>query len=176
MTEPLMPPNAPPEPLSPLPAPAPLVGEPTRADPAGLPALTAAEVAGARGYIDASRAASTRKAYGADWLRFSLWCRGRNTPALPAAPALVAVYLSALAARGQAPPSIARALAAIAHHHRRAGKIPPHRAEGGLVIADILADIRRSRVLGPERKAAADADVVLQLLGSIAWPRCVLGR
>ncbi len=156
-------------PFSPLPGPAALVGEPIiHPDAPTLPALTAGEVASARGYIDASRAASTRKAYSADWLRFSLWCRGRDAPVLPAAPALVAVYLSALAARGQAPPSIARALAAIAHHHRRAGKIPPHRAEGGLVIADILAGIRRSRVLGPERKAAADADVVLQLLGSIA--------
>jgi len=134
--------------------------------PASPPALAADEIAVARGYIDASRAASTRKAYAADWNRFALWCRERAA-ALPAAPALVAVYLSALAARGQAPPSIARALAAIAYTHRRAGKVPPHRAEGGMVIGDMLAGIRRARIGSPDRKAAADADVVMQLLWCI---------
>jgi integrase len=140
---------------------------PVPAAPAALPTLAPNEIATARGYIDASRAASTRKAYAADWLRFEFWCRERGAAALPAAPALVAVYLSALAARGQAPPSIARALAAIAYAHRRAGKVPPHRAEGGMVIGDMLAGIRRARIGGPDRKAAADADVVMQLLWSI---------
>ena len=140
---------------------------PVPAAPPALPALAPDEIATARSYIDASRAASTRKAYTADWNRFALWCQERAATALPAAPALVAVYLSALAARGQAPPSIARALAAIAYAHRRAGKVPPHRAEGGMVIGDMLAGIRRSRIAGPDRKAAADADVVMQLLWSI---------
>jgi hypothetical protein len=58
-------------------------------------------------------------------------------------PALVAVYLSSLAARGLA---------------------PPHRAEGGTVIADVLAGIRRSRVGAPDRKTAADGDITMQLL------------
>jgi integrase len=130
------------------------------------PALAPGEIATARDYIDASRAASTRKAYAADWNRFSLWCRQRDASPLPAEPALVAVYLSALAKR-QAPPSIARALAAIAHAHRRAGEVAPHRAEGGMVIADMLAGIRRSRRTRPDRKDAADADVVMRLLWSI---------
>jgi hypothetical protein len=36
-----------------------------------------------------------------------------------------------------------------------------------MVIADMLAGIRRARIGGPDRKAAADADVVMQLLWSI---------
>lgn len=135
--------------------------------PPALPALAADEIATARGYIDSSRAASTRKAYTADWGRFGRWCHDRAAEPLPAAPELVAIYLAALAARGQAPPSIARALAAIAHAHRRAGQVAPHRAEGGMVIADMLAGIRRSRPDAPDRKAAADADVVMRLLWSI---------
>ena len=91
-------------------------------------ALAAEEITTARGYIDASRAASTRKAYAADWNRFCHWCRERAAATLPAKPALVAVYLAALAASGQAPPSIARALAAIAYAHRRAGKVAPKAA------------------------------------------------
>ena len=85
----------------------------------------------------------------------------------PPPPALVAVYLSTLAANGLAPPSVARALAAIAHHHRQARLVPPHRADGGSVVTDVLAGIRRSRIGGPDRKAAADADVVMRLLWAI---------
>ena len=155
-------------------------------------ALAEADIATARSYIEASRANSTRKAYAADWSRFCQWCRDRDAVPLPAAPALVAIYLAALAARGQAPsltgslpsgswvalarglapPSIARALAAIAYAHLRAGHVPPHRAAGdrsndGTVIAETLAGIRRSRTESPGRKDAADADVVMQLLWSI---------
>lgn len=140
---------------------------PARATPPALPTIGAGEIAAALGYINASRAASTQKAYLADWQRFCLWCCERDATFLPAEPALVALYLSALGSHGQAPPSIARALAAIAYAHRRAGMVAPHRADGGLVISEVLAGIRRSRVVGPDRKAAADADVVMQLLWSI---------
>ncbi len=51
----------------------------------------------------------------------------------------VAVYLSALADRTLAPATVGRVLAAIGHHHRLAGLVPPHRAEGGPVVADVLA-------------------------------------
>jgi len=159
-------------------APGPL---PVLATPAAeaLPARLEAEIATARGYVDASRAASTHKAYAADWQRFTAWCRARDVrpddeagdegkaSALPAPPALVAIYLSVLATRSLAPPSVARALAAIAHAHTRAGLIPPHRAEGGAVIADVLAGIRRSRTTLPDRKTAAAGDIVMQLLCSI---------
>jgi integrase len=127
-----------------------------QAPPDALPAHSQAEVAAARFYVDASRAASTRKANAADWRRFSTWCRRRDADAgqeatgsaggAAALPALVAVYLSSLAARGLA---------------------PPHRAEGGTVIADVLAGIRRSRVGAPDRKTAADGDITMQLLESI---------
>ena len=134
---------------------------------AALAVVTDQEIHAARAYVEASRAQSTRRAYAGDWQRFAIWCLARATPALPATPAVVAVYLSALAASGLAPPSIARALAAIAHHHKQAGLVPPQRAEGGGRITDALAGIRRSRVGGPDRKAAADADLVMQLLRSI---------
>ena len=66
--------------------------------PAGFLALSAAEIAGARLYVEASRAAGTQRAYADDWRRFSSWCQARGAPALPAAPALLAVYLAGLAA------------------------------------------------------------------------------
>lgn len=132
----------------------------------GLPALPDPEIEAARGFVDASRAASTRKAYRADWDRFCQWCRARQAHFLPASPALLAVYLSFLAASGLAPPSVARALAAIAHAHKRAGQIPPHRGPEGGVVTEALAGIRRSRPDDPGRKHPADADIVRQLLCS----------
>lgn len=132
-----------------------------------LPAVAPGEIEATRGYVAASRAAATRRAYEGDWRRFGEWCRHRGAPALPASPVLVAVYLSGLARAGKMPPTITRALAAIAYNHKRAGLVPPHRAEGGVVISDAMAGIRRSREEPPDRKAAADADVVLKLLWSI---------
>lgn len=140
----------------------------TEAEPPAPPALSADDIDSARRFVDASRAASTRRAYAADWRRFAAWCQARGAPALPANPALVAVYLSALSRCGLAPPSVGRALAAIAHAHKRAGLVAPHRAEGGAVVAEVLAGIRRSRLEPPDKKAAADADVVMRLLWSIA--------
>ena len=83
----------------------------------------------------------------------------------------VAVYLSALADRTLAPATVGRVLAAIGHHHRLAGLVPPHRAEGGPVVADVLAGTRRSHRLPPRRKAAADGDVLRDVLGAIRGDR-----
>ena len=69
---------------------------PALANPPAFPIVGAVEIATARGYLNASRAASTQKAYLADWHRFCLWCRKRDAIFLPAEPALVALYLSAL--------------------------------------------------------------------------------
>jgi integrase len=55
----------------------------------------------------------------------------------------------------------------VAHYHRRAGLLAPHRASGGAVVADVLAGIRRSRETPPGCKTAADADIVIRLLWSI---------
>ncbi len=163
--EPLAPRPGPPQPQATTIEPISKVEPP--ALPASLPALTTAEIDAARAYVDASRALSPQRAYEADWRRFVLWCRQRATAALPASPALVAVYLSFLADRGLAPPSVARALAAIAHVHRRAGHVPPQSTQDGMVIADALAGIRRSRPAPPDRKDPADAEIVLHLLRSI---------
>ena len=132
-----------------------------------LPAFAPAEVDSARRYRDASRAESTRAKYDADWAAFSCWCQERGHPALPAHPGAVAVYLSALADRHLAPSTVGRILAAIGHNHRLSGLVAPHKAEGGAVILDVLAGIRRSRHTPPARKAAADSYVPHAVLRAI---------
>ena len=136
--------------------PAPNTTDPTVAD---LPSLHHAEIATARRYADASRAASTQRAYASDWRRFSAWCFARQLEILPADPRVVAVFLSAEAEAGSAPLTVGRRLAAIGWMHRRAGLQPPQAREGAAAILEVMAGIRRSHGIAPVRKHAADADV-----------------
>ena len=142
---------------------------PDAADPAvaGLPSLAHAEIATARRYADASRAASTQRAYASDWLRFSAWCLDRSLETLPADPRAVAVFLSAEAQAGSAPPTIGRRLAAIGWMHRRAGLQPPQAREGAAALLEVMAGIRRSHGIAPVWKHAADADVLRDVLRAI---------
>ena len=121
------------------------------------------EVAQARSYADASRAASTRKAYEADWTRLTAWRLEHSLAHLPADPRPVAVFLSGEAARGCAPPSVNRRLAVIGWAHRRAGLQPLQKIEGAARITEAMAGIRHSRTTAPDKKSAADADVTWTL-------------
>ncbi len=96
------------------------LSEPDIPEPAvvDLPSLYHAEIATARRYADASRAANTQRAYDSDWRRFSAWCFARQFESLPADPRVVAVFLSAEAEAGAAPLTADRRLAAIRWMHR----------------------------------------------------------
>ena len=88
----------------------------------------------------------------------------RGATPLPADPRLVVVFLAAEAARGCAPSTIGRRLAAIGHAHLQHGHLPPQRAAGAAPLLEVLAGIRRSHGRPPARKQAADADVLRDLL------------
>jgi integrase len=128
------------------------------------PALRASVVEAARGYAAASRAASTRLKYARAWDDFAAWCAAEGQEALPAHPAVVAGFLAAEAARGLSPSAVQVKLSAIGWVHRRAGRQNPLRADEGMLVAEIMAGIRRSHGRTPRRKAAADADVCRDLL------------
>ncbi len=132
------------------------------------PAVTDQEIGTAGRYADASRAASTQRAYNSDWRRFSAWCAARGLDTLPADPRVVAVLLAADAEAGSAPLTIGRRLAAIGWMHRRAGLQPPHAREGAAAILEVVAGIRRSHGVAPVKKHAADAGVLRDLLRAIA--------
>ena len=136
-------------------------------DGAAEPVIAVGEIATARRYADASRAASTQRAYTSDWRRFSTWCASRGLDTLPADPRAVAVFLAAEAETGSAPPTIGRRLAAIGWMHRRAGLQPPQAREGAAAIVEVIAGIRRSHGVAPEKKHAADADVLRDMLRAI---------
>lgn len=131
------------------------------------PILAPGVVEAARGFADASRAASTRAKYEAAWSHFAAWCRAQDQDPLPAHPVLVAGYLAAEAARGMSPSFVQLKLSAIGWRHRQAGRQPPQLTEQGAVIAEILAGIRREHGRPPSRKSAADADIVRDVLHAI---------
>jgi len=112
----------------------------------------AEEIATARGYIAASRASATRTAHAADWRRFEAWCRLREAATLPADPALVAVHFASLAAHGLTPPSIARALGAVAQLERA---LIAERTKSGLRAARA-----RGRVGGNPGRRAGNPDAI----------------
>jgi len=150
-------------PVGPVDPPTPDAAGPAVAE---LPSLAHAEIATARRYADASRAASTQRAYASDWRRFSAWCLARGLDTLPADPRAVAVFFSAEADAGSAPPTVGRRLAAIGWMHRRAGLQPPQAREGAAALLEVMAGIRRSHGVVPVRKHAADADVLRAINGS----------
>lgn len=129
--------------------------------------FTPEQVATARGYADASRAASTQAKYLQHWTAFGAWCLDHGHRALPADPAVVAVHLSSLADAGIAPQTLSLRMAAIGHAHRQAGEAIPHKVRGGTVILDVLSGARRRWGKPPDRKAAADGDVVWAMLHEI---------
>ena len=134
---------------------------------AAAPALLPDEIAAARRYAAASRAASTRRKYEKAWTAFATWCQAQGHQPLPAHPGVVAVYLSRGADRGLSPSTVTVALAAIGWVHRRAGTPPPQCAEGGTVIGDVVSGIRREHGKPPNRKTAADGDILRDVLQAI---------
>lgn len=132
----------------------------------GITPFTPEQVEAARGYADASRAASTQAKYLQHWTAFGAWCLDHGHRSLPADPAVVAVHLSSLAAK-MAPQTLALRMAAIGHAHRQAGEAIPHKLRGGTVILDILAGARRKWAKPTARKAAACGDVIWAMLHAI---------
>jgi integrase len=123
-----------------------------------VPEDVAARIAGA---VQRSRAENTRRAYASDWDRFVTWCFSHGRNALPAHPMVVAAYLIDAAdtltedgERAYAPATLSRWVAALGHHHRRAGHSAPGSHE---VVAATLSGIRRDYAANgdrPRRQAA----------------------
>ena len=103
----------------------------------------------ARGYMRASKAENTIRAYRSDWTAFSTWCDDRGVPSLPAAPETLAVYL-AEAARTLKPSTLTRRCSSISMAHQMAGHESPTRS---FVVRTTLAGIRRQKGTAPEQKA-----------------------
>ena len=93
-----------------------------------------------------AQAPSTRRAYAGQWARFAAWCRARGAEALPAAPVLVAAYLTERAETAKIS-TVRVAAAAIGAAHRARGADDP---TGAASVRAVVAGIARQHAAGPE--------------------------
>ncbi len=136
--------------------PAPRSGAATATRPRGLlTAVDALDAGRITAAVTASAAANTRRAYAADWRRFTGWAAARGHTPLPADPAVIAAYLTDAAAavtdageHAYAPATLARWAAALGHAHRAAGHPSPASAP---LVAATLAGIRRTYAAAGQR-------------------------
>jgi integrase len=130
------------------------------ASPAPLVGLLP-ELEHARRFAEASTATATRTAYAREWASFTAWCSSKQCAALPALPATLAAYLSALAVgstirrdgRPRAPRSAAGidlALAAITAAHKAASFDSPRDSAG---VRAVRRGIRRELGTAPREAA-----------------------
>lgn len=124
--------------------------------------LSTADVKSVLGYAQASKAASTRKAYASDWKAWTAYCAARGACSLPASPATVAAYLAHLADSGRKASGIGRAAAGIAYFHRQAGVDPSPTAHQG--VKQTMQGIRRRLGVRSVGKAPATADIIGKML------------
>lgn len=79
----------------------------------------------AKEYMADSIADNTKRGYASDFRQFSDWCEAAGVDTLPAVPASVAAYFSAMADAGRKASTIDRARAAIRMAHETAGFADP---------------------------------------------------
>ena len=95
-----------------------------------------------RGFMEASKAENSRRAYRSDWRQFESWCRSHGLASLPATPETVALYLTALAADHK-PASLQRKLTSITKAHQAANVSSPASMQFA-VVSETLKGIRRT--------------------------------
>ena len=116
--------------------------------------------ASVRAYLEAEKAAGTRRAYNSDGADSEARCAGAGETALPATPIAVATYLAQLADRGKKASTIQRRIAALRAVHVAAGFEPPTNAEG---VKATMRGIRRSKGTRPNKKKPATAGIIANL-------------
>jgi site-specific recombinase XerD len=126
-----------------------------------------AERAAAQAYQRMAKAKNTREAYRSAVRAWCDWCARRDLPPLPACGPDVAAFLAAERRRGMTPNTIDLRRAAIRYLHRAAGCAVP---TDDACVSETVAGIRRdaaARGQSPEKKVAATAAIITQLLAPI---------
>ncbi|MDB4928633.1 MAG: integrase [Myxococcaceae bacterium] len=128
--------------------------------PLDRPALLEA----ARGYVEAAKAPNTRRAYRTQWRTFAAWCERYGREPLPAAPATLALFLTARAQAGLKVASLGLALSAIRAAHGDAGLADPAATPE---VRTVWEGIRRTHGAAPCCAAPLTADAVRALVAGL---------
>lgn len=114
-------------------------------------------------YLAASVAPATVRAYRSDWADFAAWCERYGAAPLPAAPEIVALYLSDLAETHK-PATLTRRVSAISQAHAAAElESPTHTA----LVRKALAGIRREKGTAPDAKAPVTVADLRAIVGAL---------
>jgi site-specific recombinase XerD len=115
-------------------------------------------------FLDAAKAAATRRAYESDWRDFVRWATSNNLDSLPARAEDIAVYLSWLATLGRKLSTIRRRCAAIAHSHQQSGFDNP---AGHTGVRATLSGIGRTIGSAPAKKSALTVQLLDRVIRKI---------
>ena len=121
-------------------------------------------VARAAKTLDDAVPVNTKRAYEGDLRRFAAWCTSAGLPAMPAAPATIAIYMRHLADTGHKVSTIVRAVGAIANAHTRAGRPSPWTHS---LVADMRVALGRKLGVRPAKKCAAGDEVLRRMLAAL---------
>ncbi len=116
---------------------------------------------GAKDYAANAKSESTRRAYRADWARFTNWSEDCDVAPLPAEPGVVASYVVHLAELGRKPSSIDRALVAISQAHKMAGHDSPTAAAA---VRETLKGYKRQVGTAQEQKTPVEIEHLRRML------------
>ena len=124
----------------------------------------------ARGYLSASRASNTQRAYASDWRAFTAWCISHGVNELPAEPTTVVLYLTDLARTAKAA-TVRRRLSSISVAHQAAGLATP---TADILVRSAWSGIRRTNGVAQIGKNALLTDDIRVMVGTL--PDTLLGR
>ena len=125
-----------------------------------------ADIAAAEHYMTSAKSAATLRAYASDWRIYSAWCARHGLVAQPSSAEQVAVFIGHEGQAGTAISTLVRRIAAIGHHHKVAGQLPPTARDGAGRLSEVLAGLKRNHGRPPKRKRAARARILLEMLAS----------
>jgi len=124
----------------------------------------AAVVESARRYASKNIADATRRAYASDWKAFEAWCHTKRLTSLPSPPAVIAVYLAALADQGRKVSTIERALAGIAWGQQQGGA---DWRKGHPQIVEVMKGIRRQLGTARAKKAPVEDEALTRMVEAL---------
>ncbi len=110
-----------------------------------------------------SLSANSQRGYAADWRNFSAWCAAQGREARPASPETAGLYMADRSGT-LANASLTRAIAAISHHHRRAGL---HSPTQDARFRQLMAGIRRKNRAPQDAKQALLVEDLFAILKQI---------
>lgn len=124
--------------------------------------LTVARLAiKAADYAKAAKSTATIKAYASQWRAFESWCESVSAAPLPAAPGVVALYLTHRAEAGSAVATMAQCLTAISRAHVSANHPSPRLDE---TVREVWHGIRREHGEAQEQAKPLLPDALRRLV------------